>query len=164
MSQCFKIKTFELESKFKIGVPWAATNLAVFEPLPLTIDQAGNFVLEAPDAELLGVLLNQLGVERFGLEADDGVGQRLPALFVEERAGFILDDRLARPAGRKGDDRPAGGHRFDGRDAEVFNLRVNECHRLAVELGQRLWAEAADELNVWFGQRAEIFFFRSLAK
>src|SRR3989338_10274536 len=86
-------------------LPRPATNLAVLEPLPLTIDQAGNFVLEAPDAELLGVLLNQLGVERFGLEADDGVGQRLPALFVEERAGFILDDRLARPAGRKGDDR-----------------------------------------------------------
>ena len=107
--------------------------------------------LEHRDIELLGVGADAGGVELGRIETDDGGGQILPRLLIEEGTRHALDDGLGRSAAAVGDDRTARSHGFDGGDAEILFLRIEVGDGVPIESGLLLIAHATREFDVLAG-------------
>ena len=76
--------------------------------------------------KLFRVRADRVRVISVRVKANDGVPDVLPALGFEVESGDTRNHGFGRAADAVGDHGFARGHGLDGRDAEVFNLRVNE--------------------------------------
>ena len=119
------------------------------------LERGDELALESGQREPGGVAADCRGVEaalnRFELQhCFDQAVRILPLEEQPRRAGRSADvhDGLQRSTRGKGDHRPTCGHGFDGDDAEVFFLGVNQGSAARIELGQSGVGDTAEEAHV----------------
>ncbi len=74
---------------------------------------------------------------------------------MKKNTGLALSYRFGGATGGVGDHGAAAGHGFDGGDAKVFELGVNESSGMTKQIGFGVVADAAEEGDVGFGHSLE---------